>query len=339
MQTLVAMKLRLVICGLIATAAACSSGGNGNGGTAGASATGSAGSGGEAGTSGLAGSGGTVGDAGSGGAAIGGSGGAIGGSGGGLGGSGGTLPIPACTPSYGGSGGTVGSTAGTAGGAGTGAAGGAIAPPPPIEIAELAISGSNSQLITTSTSAPVAVTVTAIDGCATVTCPSPVSAQAQRFTLTGATDTWALYLRNSRMPADYIKVGDAFDLTIAAATDATLYSTVNQTVVLARAGQPIVFAANLYKFYTLAVPALDAFNIQIRDQYAFCQDPPLAGCIPRPHFMNVTVSNNPEGRYLRPGEGVDVHGFSFTSGRFTELADTGNCDTKSQTTVAGFKLP
>jgi hypothetical protein len=185
----------------------------------------------------------------------------------------------------------------------------------------------------------VAVTVSAIDGCATVTCPAEVSTQAQRFTLTGATQAWSFYLRDSRMPADYIKVGDAFALSIAAAIDPTFYSTVNQTVVLARGGQTIVFAANMYKFYALAVPALDAFGIQIRDQSAFCQDPPLAGCIRRPHFMNVTVSNNPEGRYLRPGEGVDVHGYSFTAGRFTELADTGNCDSKSQTTIAGFKLP
>jgi len=234
-----------------------------------------------------------------------------GGSGGGGGGSGGAVD--------GGSGGTI--AAGGSGGGGLPAcanAGGAG------DAVQVSLAGADGAPIAAPFSAAVTVT--------------SVNAQGTTYTLTGPNqEQWKLGLYNSRMPSGFIKVGDMFDLTVDAGSDPALYATINQTVVLARAGEAIVFAASLNRFYRLLVPELDAFGIQVTDAGAFCQGSINASCIPRVHAAHVTVAG--QSADVKEGETASVGGFSFTVAVFTELADTGACDAKSKTAMAGFRLP
>jgi hypothetical protein len=238
----------------------------------------------------------------------------VGGTGGG--GSGGTGGLPACTTDS----------------AATG-------------VVSVAIVGSDGKAIETAISA--AVTVTSVDSCTTVSCASslpssllPTDPMTSRIGLTAsAGGSWTLYLRNSAMPSDYIKVGDTFDLTVDAALNQTLYGTVDQTVVLARNGDLLVFAASLQRFYRLALPDLRAFDTAVLDEGAFCQSPSFFGCIPRPHTTARVSMATDASILLRPGETGRIGDLSFTNGEFTELADTGNCDSKSRTQIAAFKLP
>jgi hypothetical protein len=333
------MRLRPIIFVLIATAAACGGGSLDNGGTGGRSATGTGGVGGIAGTTGVGGIAGTtgvggtfvVGDAGaewsgtggSTGGAIAGSGGWIAGSGGAIGGSsgtgtGGVGSLPAC------------------GGSGGGSA----------DVVELALVGPDGMAVTSTVSA--SVRVTAADACSTVTCPSIVegsgqsfavslSGAATRFVLTAAdARTWTLYLRNSAMPGDYLKVNDTFDMTVQAVVNQTFYASLNQTIVLAHGTDLALFASALSGFGIPPLPALDAFGIALTDAGARCEMPPSFGCINRPHAVHVTVGT----------ASADVSGgtttigwLSFTNGGVLERKDTGNCDSKGGTTVAGFRTP
>jgi hypothetical protein len=108
-------------------------------------------------------------------------------------------------------------------------------------------------------------------------------------------------------------------------------------VVLARGGNLIVFAASLSHFYQLAVPQLDAFAVQISDAGAFCLDGISLGCIYRPHYARVAAGG--DGVTVAAGQATTVGWLSVTMGSFTELADTGNCDSKSGTVMAGFRSP
>jgi len=243
------------------------------------------------------------------------SGGSGGGGGAGLGGSGGDAT--------GGAGGTI--AAGDAGGGGLPACG---SPAGAGDVVYVSLAGSDGTPIATPFTATITVTgVSTSNG-----------AQGSTYTLTGANQAqWSLSLYESRMPSGFIKVGDMFDLTVDAGSDQALFSTINQTVVLARGGQPIVFAASLNRFYRLLVPRLDAFGIQVTDAGAVCQGPSNFGCIPRIHAAHVTIAG--ESADVQEGTTATVGGFSFTVAAFTELVDTGNCDSKSATTMGGFKLP
>jgi hypothetical protein len=214
---------------------------------------------------------------------------------------------------------------------------------------EFAVTGPDGMAIATNTTA--AVTVTAVDSCATVSCPSqwiPISgstgvgptvdSSATRFVLTAAdTRTWILYLRNTDMPSDLIKVDDAFDMTIQARVDPTLYPTLNQTIVLAQGSSLKVFASDQNGFGPPPLPKLEAFGVAVTDVGALCQVETAFGCVPRPHAVKVVTGT--ESATIAPGASTRIGGLSFTNGGFLELKDTGNCDSKGQTLMAGFRAP
>jgi hypothetical protein len=165
-----------------------------------------------------------------------------------------------------------------------------------------------------------------------------VSPSASRIVLADADQQqWTLYLRNVAMPADMIQVGSPFDLVVATAVDPTFFRTVDQTVVLARAGEPIVFAASMQKFYSLSVPQLTTFGIEIADDGMVCDaGRAVSGtCYFRPHAARVSVGG--ASAVIAAGEIQSVGSFSFNIGQFSVFGDTGGCDAKSKTAIAGFR--
>ena len=212
------------------------------------------------------------------------------------------------------------------------------------DVVEFTIAGSDGLAVSAPASA--AVTVASVESCAAVTCPSfgaaSISTSAQRITLTAVgPQQWTLYLRDSAMPPDFIKVGDTFDMTIDASVDRVFYQTVNQTMVLARGGNIVVFAAGLQQFVAPPVPTLDAFGLHVSDEGAFCMYGATSapGCISRPHTARVAASGSDTSIVLGPGQTAPIGGLSITLGQLTENFDTGACDVKSSTVMAGFRLP
>jgi hypothetical protein len=205
------------------------------------------------------------------------------------------------------------------------------------------------------TDVTAAVTVTSIDSCATAGCPSEaipfptlgvvaagptIDGLATRYALTAAdARTWTLYLRNDAMPVDFIKVDDAFDMTIQANVNTTFYSTLNQTVVLAHGSSLQVFASDQNTFVIPPLPNLAAFGVMVTDSGAICQETnSLPGsCLHRPHAA--TVSNGTDSASVASGMTARIGWLSFTNALFLELKDTGGCDGKGQTLTAGFRAP
>ena len=328
------MRGRLVVVCLMGAAVSCGGGavksggtGGGGGGTAGASTAGASG---DAGATGGAGGAAGSGDAG----------------GAGTAGMTGTAGVAGTAGTTGNAG-----TTGTAGSRGTAGMGGApvCVPISQGDVVEFAIVGSDGMPISAPTTA--AVSVTSIDSCAQVTCPRigtvssglGISAAASRLTLTApGPQQWTLYLRDSAMPSDFLKVGDMFDLTIAAGHNSTFYQmNVDQTVVLSRDGNLIFFAAGLDRSFQLATPNLDAFGIQISDAGAFsCPtswDWLAAVCAVEAHAAHVAVGG--DDATLGGGQTSKIGWLSFTNASFTKLGDKGGCDAMSPTIMAGFRTP
>jgi len=184
-----------------------------------------------------------------------------------------------------------------------------------------------------------AVTVSSIDGCTTEPCPAPAPYKARQIVLASADQTqWTLSFYNSVMPPNLIQVGDAFDLTINGGVDATFYPTVNQTVVLSRAGKLIAFGSSTSQFYRLGLPNLAAFGIDIKDGGAVCGGPKdTYGCIPQTHALVVTVDGS--SATVMPNRAATIGWLTFAPGNTTVLADSGNCDAKSVTGMSGFRTP
>jgi hypothetical protein len=139
------------------------------------------------------------------------------------------------------------------------------------------------------------------------------------------------------MPPDLIRVGDAFDLKVDASVDATFHPTVSQTVALSLAGKLIVFASNSSLFYRVGLPDLTAFGVAIEDGGAFCGSAATTGCIPEAHALIVMVDGSRA--TVMPNHATTIGWLSFTAGNTTALVDTGFCDAKSGTGMAGFRSP
>jgi len=294
------MRLHAVVLGLIAAAAAaCGDGSLGRSGTAGASG-GASGTGGGAGTTGVAGTGGSI------------------GGNGGAGGTGGSRTgLPFC------------------GGAGGG------------DAIEIGIAGPDGFVVTTAVTA--VVTVTAVDSCATASCPDRiqppaplggivlVDAGATRLVLAAADGrTWTLYLRNTAMPGDLIKVNDSYDMTIEARAETTFITSFDQTIVLAHGADLVAFASNQYMFGLAPLPQLGAFGISVTDGGAYCERRGSSGCLVLPHALQVTVGADTA--TVLDGT-ARVGWLSFSTVNFAELRDLGACDSKSRSLTGGFRVP
>jgi hypothetical protein len=181
-----------------------------------------------------------------------------------------------------------------------------------------------------------AVRVADIETCPSDTCTGPPG--SYRILLAGVAPTQRdLILTNTAMPSDIIEVGDELDVTIEAAVDQTLYRTVDQTVVLSRDGQAIVFAAKLQRFGSPPLPDLLPFGIAVSDAGASCESTSTA-CGQRSHALRVSVATDAS-VLLAAGQTGAIGGFSVTNGSLNESVDSGGCDAKSTTLIAGFRLP
>jgi hypothetical protein len=244
----------------------------------------------------------------------------------------------------GGTGGTGGATGGAGGTSGVGGGGGACIDPTPRDFVEVAITGADGAYLTTAVNAPV--TVTSVASCTSttcaLTCPAAycpqVTTAATRITLEASTqERWTLYLRNTAMPADVIEVGDNLHLAVNAALDNSLFTAINQTVMLSRDGYVVAFAANIRQHFDPPLPNFLAAGLTIEDRGAVCE---LAGtCVARRHDARVTAGN--ESRYVANGTTITVGDYSFTNGGFTEYRSTltGCSDApKSEALMAGFRV-
>jgi hypothetical protein len=310
MHCAVGMRLPAIVVGLTAAVAACGGGNLGSGGTAGTSGPGDGGTGGTAGTSGIA---GTTGSGGSGGAIAGTSGGSIAGSGG-------AGELPGCY-----AGGEAGHAA---------------------DYVEVAIVGADEMAVVSPMTA--AVTVTAIDSCGAVTCPSSIpntgntaiTPNATRIGLRAAdATTWTLYLRNTAMPSSLIKVGDSFDMTVQASVDMTFYRSVDQTVVLAHGSNLVMFASIRSSFNGPPPPQLDAFGITVTNEGASCVTSPNAPpgfCVGLGYAARVTVGADAATFYSRTRQ---IGWLTFTIGEFSGPGPNCTGDSKSRALTGGFRTP
>jgi hypothetical protein len=217
-------------------------------------------------------------------------------------------------------GGTSGSTAGTGGSGGglaaCGGGGGAA------DVVALAIAGPDGLAVASDVTA--AVTVSTIDACTTATCPS-----MRRIVLTAAdARSWTVNLRYTAMPADLVKVGDAFDMTIQAHYESFIVDILNQTIVLAHGTDLVLFASSLGTSGRLVEPDLQAFGITVADGGA------CSGAGPLEHAALVTVGTDSS----RVGPGTTRIGWlTFTDAAF-HASDSGS-DLASATLMAGFRTP
>ena len=233
------------------------------------------------------------------------------------------------------SGGTVGTgegaTGGSAGAGGTNflpacSGGSAVS-------ASVAISGADGMLVAEWVSD--AVRVTSVITCPSDQCTGPPG--TTRILLSGDDPgERELILTNVAMPSDFIKVGDRFDLTIDAAVDESLYRTVDQTVVLSREGNVILFGAKLQRFgRLLPLPNLLPWGITFSDGGPTCTSASPT-CAQTSHALRVSVATDAS-ILLSAGQTGTTGGLSVTNGGSTELFGNGNCDAKSTTQIAGFQ--
>jgi hypothetical protein len=242
----------------------------------------------------------------------------------------------------GGSGGSIGSVGGT-GGTLPVCSGAGGAP----DSVELAMVTSNGALLTSDVQA--AVTVASIDSCAAVTCPTSfpeglrgpsLSTAATRIGLIGPDpQRWTLYLRNTNMPADFIKVGDTYDLTVDAHLPEHTFGSTTQTVVLAHGSDLALFASKTsgYSLYEGA-PVLSTFGIGVSPGSASCETPigGVTGCGYRQLDMYATVAG--ESVSVVGGKSGRVAWLSFTNGGVSS-AFGGFCDAPSDVAMAGYRVP
>ncbi|HXU03954.1 MAG TPA: hypothetical protein VN903_23490 [Polyangia bacterium] len=144
---------------------------------------------------------------------------------------------------------------------------------------------------------------------------------------TASSERWTWTLRIPNLPADLIKMGDSFDLTVAA-------TSTSQTVVLSRGGALVAFTASLSQD-PLSVPALDAWGISVADERVLCEDANLP-CGRRAHVARITSGG--ESAMVVPDQTVTLHDLSFSVNRFEEIF-SGGCGLPSFTMMGGFRQP
>ena len=250
-----------------------------------------------------------------------------------------------------GTGGSSGAGAGTGGGGRGGAAGARefIPTPGTCVLSGLGMVG----LIVNPTStdpiqAPVtaAVTVTGVGSCRSENCmclgcrgtTTAPTADATKVVLTetSGAQQWAIYYFIEGVPTDLFKAGDAFDLSVTAAIDAATPASLNQTIVLSRAGKLVFFTSTLKQYGWPLLPDLSAYGIAITDYGPICI---LPGDCERQHAARVTTAS--AARNLLVHSHAKVGDLSVSVELFHELAKAGACtrDAKSVTQMGGFATP
>jgi len=207
----------------------------------------------------------------------------------------------------------------------------------------ITIAGSDAALVTTAVVTPV--TVISAGNCATARCAwtdptipgamiSDTSMGKARFVVAAGAQQWTIYLSLPEMPANLVQVGDVFDMTLDAWVDQGLYDSVNQTLVLARGGNLVLFASWLAGSNGLPLPSLDAYGIGLSDDGPTCER--SIGCMDLPHA--VRVANETGSAVAAVEQTVVIGNLSFSNGRTLSYPDT-VCDDKAWSQVGGFRLP
>jgi hypothetical protein len=135
-----------------------------------------------------------------------------------------------------------------------------------------------SDTIITSAALTAAVTVTAVDSCATVTCQCQGAACSYWKARTGATRVvvseagdgrqWTFAAGRSRAcNGTPDQVGDAFDLSLS--ISAFFF---NREIELSRAGKLFLFTSNIAVWFSPSFPDLTAFGITFVDAGGVCSD-------------------------------------------------------------------
>jgi len=184
-----------------------------------------------------------------------------------------------------------------------------------------------------------AVTIASVTSCAGQACGVGASASASRVVVTGGVSAqWRLYLDVPGLPVNLLQPGDAFDLTIDATMDTIFYPTLNQTVVLSRAGKLILFGARMSKFGVAPLPTnLGSFGLSFQDQGAVCDDQAIVNCRRRAHAVRISFGSA-TADVVEPAT-AQLGSLSVSVAAFEELRDTGNCDTKADAIIVGFATP
>lgn len=214
--------------------------------------------------------------------------------------------------------------------------------------------GPDGTLDTTGTSGSVTVVSVddvAADGClglyggVDASVSSSASGPAKRLILrTESQQQWTVYVRIPGLPSDLVKVGDQLDFADDASATPRAFSivTINQTLVLSRAGRLVLFSSSLKQLpqdvgpaVPLLVPMLDAFGIAVEDGGATCGSPLCDGsrmCAFRGHQALVTLGAQQV--VVPPAQTAQLASLSFSVLGFVEQGC--DCDGFSTTRMSGF---
>ncbi len=195
-------------------------------------------------------------------------------------------------------------------------------------IVEGTLRGADGTVVETSIAA-TPMKVTSVDSCSAVSCASPATPAATRIVLTSVADqqSWTLLLRLPSLPADLVQQGDSVVLALTAAVDTFFSKTIDQTIVLSRGGNLVLFVASLSNFGEPRLPDLSPSGIQLEDAGVTCEGPVVSSCGLQRHTVRVT--DNGSEALVMPGHTAAVGGLSFSSSAYDRMVDTGACDTKS----------
>ena len=196
--------------------------------------------------------------------------------------------------------------------------------------------------------APVtaAVTVTRVASCRSESCSCPecgrittsptAAATMVVLAVADGTEQWVIYYRIEGVPTDLFRIGDAFDLSVTAAVDAAPPASLNQTIVLSRAGKLMFFTSSLRQHGWPLLPDLSAYGIAITDFGPVCV---LPGDCEVQHAARVTTAS--AARNLLVHSNANVGNLSVSVELFHELGNAGACtrDAKSMTKMGGFATP
>jgi len=261
--------------------------------------------------------------------AVGGTGGGAGTSVGGTGGGGGSVAGGSGGSVAGGSGGSV--AGGSGGNAGTSVIGGAGGASGSSGCASCN-RGSRLTILGTISNTTLGMVVGPLTAAVTVT---QVNSDNIVLASTSSGAEWSWGLKIPYMPADLIKKGDTFDLTVDAyQTPVGKATFLSQTIVLSRNGALVAFTSHLFN---LMLPPLDAWGISVTDAGTLC-DLPDTNCGRRVHTAR--IASGAESLTAVPDQVVKIDGLTLSVGFFESTFDGGlGCDFNSLTMMAGFRAP
>jgi hypothetical protein len=161
----------------------------------------------------------------------------------------------------------------------------------------------------------------------------------KKIVMTDGITRWIFFARIPDLPSDLLRVGDQIDLHVTAlVVGLSTLPAINQTVVMSRNGQLILFASNLRSPTGGRMPRLDDYGIALTDEGPICNYivlPPFSSCSFSDH--RTRVASGGQSATLSPGETILVGNLSLSVSVFLTYG-TGiqDCDRFFPTEMAGF---